>query len=414
VTPELVQEEIRRVRDSGVLGRSRPLAQLFDFLAERPRDAPAAKESEIALSVFGRGGSFSTDEDAVVRVYAHRLRRKLEDFNGRGASPLGVRLSLPRGEYRIAAEPLDAQDEAADTPPRPSRPRWLVAALAIGAVALVAALVGFGLHRHATRPAQARAPWSALKADTAPLVIVVGDYYLFGENGEHMEISRLIREFSINSRDELYAYMMRNPDTSGRYADLGLTYLPLSTASALAHVMPLLPPGKPVRIVPASSFSPELLKSADILYLGHLSGLGVLRETAFSGSRFTFGETYDEIIDQRSGRRFVGEAGADAAGGLMYRDYGYLAAFPGPTGNRIMVLAGTRDASAQGVSEAAATVASLERLAQATNGADAFEALYEVHGKGATDIETRLVLASPLDAASIWSGRGAAARLPAG
>ncbi|MBO9710314.1 MAG: hypothetical protein J7521_19085 [Caulobacter sp.] len=393
MTPQALSNEIARVRESGLLGRSQALSRFFDFLVEQPAQG-SAKESEIAFSVFGRSATFSTEQDATVRVYAHRLRRKLEEFNDRSPSPFGVRLSLPRGEYRIAVEPTGATPPAA---PRHRRPAWIIA---IAAAALVAAFaLAAGAARLADQDPARLPPWSVLATDKRPLVIVVGDYYLFGDTGEGMAVERLVREFSINSKDELYAYMMRHPDTSGRYADLGLTYLPLSTASALQHVMPLLPRGKAVRVVPVSSFSPDLLKTADILYLGHLSGLGPLRESAFAGSRFAFGETYDEIVDRRTGHRYEGRAGADAAGGHAYRDYGYIAGFPGPAGNRIMVIAGTRDASAQGVAEVATEVTSLRELMRATGRADAFEALYEVQGKGVVDIETRLVLASPRDPA---------------
>lgn len=410
MSPQAFADEIARVRESGLLGRSHTLSRFFDFLVAQPPEA-AAKESEIALSVFGRGASFSTDQDAVVRVYAHRLRRKLEEFHDRSPSPFGVRLSLPRGEYRIAADAI-AQPPSAP-PERPSRRLWWIAA-AVG-VALVTAVTLFGAVRATSSDPARQQPWASLAQDRLPLVIVVGDYYLFGDSGEGMEIQRLVREFSINSKDELYAYMMRHPEISGRYADLGLTYLPLSTATALRDVMPLIPRDKTVRIVPASSFSPDLLKTADVLYLGHLSGLGVLKETTFAASRFSFGETYDQIIDRRTGRRYEGQAGADAAGGLMYRDYGYVASFTGPAGNRITIIAGARDASAQGVSEAATRINSLRRLARATDRAASFEALYEVHGKGAVDIDTRLLLASPVDTSRIWSASvtGEGERFPA-
>ncbi len=397
LTKGALGDEITRVRESGLLGRSRTLSRFFDFLVAQPPQA-AAKESEIALSVFGRGASFSTDQDAVVRVYAHRLRRKLDEFNDRSPSPFGVRLSLPLGEYRIAADTVTEPPASTETPPRQ---RWWILAAMAALLVVVGTLIG--VTRVASQDPARQQPWAALAHDRLPLVIVVGDYYLFGDSGDGMEIQRLVREFSINSKDQLYAYMMRHPESSGRYADLGLTYLPLSTTAALQNVMPLLPRDKSVRIVPASGFSPDLLKTADVLYLGHLSGLGVLKETAFAASRFSFGETYDEIVDRRTHRRYEGEAGADAAGGLMYRDYGYVASFAGPAGNRITIIAGTRDASAQGVAEAATRIDSLRELARATGKAGSFEALYEVHGKGAVDIDTRLLLASPLDAPKIWS-----------
>lgn len=38
----------------------------------------------------------------------------------------------------------------------------------------------------------------------APLLIVLGDYYIFGDTDEKGQVLRLTREFFINSRDELY------------------------------------------------------------------------------------------------------------------------------------------------------------------------------------------------------------------
>jgi len=388
MNPHALQDEIARVRGSGLLGRSQTLSRFFEFLVDPPGKA-APKESEIAFSVFGRGATFSTEQDAVVRVYAHRLRKKLDDFYDRAPSPSGLRLSVPRGEYRIAAEPVTAPPEQPS--PKPQRQVWW--ALGGFAAALLVGIVLVAGARLASNDPARLPPWSALAETSRPLVVVVGDYYLFGDTGDGMEVQRLVREFSINSKDELYAYMMRHPETAGRYADLGLSYLPVSTGVALQRVLPLLPRGKTVRVIAASSFSPDLLKSADVLYLGHLSGLGPLRETAFGASRFSFGETYDEIVDQRTGRRYEGRAGADAAGGHLYRDYGYVASFPGPAGNRIMIIAGTRDASAQGVAEAATDTARLRELIQASGRAKAFEALYEVDGKGVVDMETRLVVA---------------------
>jgi hypothetical protein len=406
MSPHALQDEIARVRGSGLLGRSQTLSRFFEFLVDPPGKT-APKESEIALSVFGRGATFSTEQDAVVRVYAHRLRKKLEDFYDRAPSPSGVRLSVPRGEYRIAAEAVTAPPEQPSTKP-PHRMWW---ALGGFAAALLVGIVLFVGARLASNDPARLPPWSVLAETNRPLVVVVGDYYLFGETSQGMEVERLVREFSINSKDELYAYMMRHPDAAGRYADLGLTYLPVSTGVALQRVLPLLPRGKTVRVIAASSFSPDLLKSADVLYLGHLSGLGALRETAFAGSRFAFGETYDEIVDQRTGRHYQGRAGADATGGHLYRDYGYVASFPGPAGNRIMIVAGTRDASAQGVAEAITDTARLRELMRASDKAKAFEALYEVDGKGVVDMDTRLVVAGARAAATEDAG-AAGARFP--
>ena len=88
-------DEIARVKASGVLGESGRLAELFNFLAERGDDAEAVSQAEIAETVFGQGASES--DDATVRVYIHRLRKRLV--------PTGVKLVTLRGlGYLLKAE----------------------------------------------------------------------------------------------------------------------------------------------------------------------------------------------------------------------------------------------------------------------------------------------------------------------
>ena len=95
--------QIEQVRASGVLGRSQALLRLFDFLADPVRRGRTLTEAEVAQDVFGRGVDLAGD--ASVRVYVHRLRRKLEQFyDGPGAGE-PRRLTIPVGEYRLDLAP---------------------------------------------------------------------------------------------------------------------------------------------------------------------------------------------------------------------------------------------------------------------------------------------------------------------
>ena len=90
--------EAARFRASGDLGRSEPLIRLFDFLLERSLVGRVPKEIEIAQEVFGKTADFDVMADASVRVYIHRLRRKLGDDGGdiiRTVRGVGYRLAAP-------------------------------------------------------------------------------------------------------------------------------------------------------------------------------------------------------------------------------------------------------------------------------------------------------------------------------
>jgi hypothetical protein len=169
-----------------------------------------------------------------------------------------------------------------------------------------------------------------------------------------------------------------------------------------------------VRVVMSSDVTPEMLKRNDIVYLGYLSGLGVLRDPVFAASRFKVGDTYDELIDAKTGREYLSQLGGPEKRGSSQRDYGYFASFAGPAGNRVVVIAGTRDTALMQTAEAVTGEAGLRALAKAAAGADSFEALYEVEGIRRANLGGRLLLTSPLKAEKIWAAPRSDLSFPAG
>jgi hypothetical protein len=378
-----------RLRARHALGRSDGLNRLFDYLAECAVAGVRPKEFEVAAAVFGRSSAFDGSQDASVRVAVHRLRRKLDDFYSGAGRDEAVRLTIPKGEYRMVAAPRPG-DAVAASPVRPWS-RYAVAALAVMAVLNLAAWGVFWATHGTERTlaqVQARAPWAPLLKTEAPTLLVIGDYYIFGEIDERAGINRLVREYGINSREDLDAWLMDNPKAQGSYRDLDLYYLPVGAA---------------LRVVMASDLTPEMLKRNNIVYLGYLSGLGVLRAPVFAGSRFSFGETYDELIDSQSHKTYVSQEGGPSQGDTSRRDYGYVTAFKGPAGNRIVVIAGDRDTGLMQAAEALANPEALKALAKGAAGGDSFEALYEAQGIGRSSLGGRLLIAAPRKAVNPWT-----------
>jgi hypothetical protein len=420
---EEIAELAAGLRARHALGRSDGLNRLFDYLAECAVAGARPKEFEVAAAVFGRSSAFDGSQDASVRVAVHRLRRKLDEFYAGSGRDEPVRLAIPKGEYRMVAEPRPSET-ADDTPsqswggqswgPRSWGARtWgrtALAALAVLALLNLAAWAAFwtthGTERTLAR-AQASAPWAPLlKAEPATL-LVIGDYYIFGEIDERAGINRLVREYGINSREDLDAWLMDNPKAMGSYRDLDLYYLPVGAAFALRSIVPIVSRGaargEALHVVMASDLTPEMLKRNNIVYLGYLSGLGVLRAPVFAGSRFEVGETYDELIDSQSRKTYRSQQGGPSQGDASRRDYGYVTAFKGPSGNRIVVIAGDRDTGLMQAAEALANPDALKALAKSVGGGDSFEALYEAQGIGRSSLGGRLVMAAPRKPVNPWT-----------
>ena len=426
---EEIAELAARLRARQALGRSDGLNRLFDYLVACAMAGSRPKEFEIASEVFGRSSAFDGAQDASVRVGVHRLRRKLDDYYAGPGRDEPVRLSIPKGEYRVIAEPRPEDEAQAVAEPHEAAPplaappvaephmaaprHWRAWAVGGAAALILANLAAWGLfwvtHRsdQTLREAQASQPWRSLLNARSPTLLVLGDYYIFGEIDERSGVDRLIRQYSINSASDLDDWLMDNPKAMGRFRDLDLYYLPVGAAFALRSIVPLLSHGsahgETLRVVMASDLTPDMLKRNNIVYLGYVSGLGVLRNPVFAGSRFSVGETYDELIDNIGHHTYRSQEGGPAQGDSARRDYGYVAAFKGPAGNRIVVIAGDRDAGLQQAAEAMASPEALKALSQAAGGADSVEGLYEVQGLGRSSLSGRLVTAGPRTRIDPWS-----------
>ncbi len=411
--PEMLRAGAERIRTSGVLGRSPLMQKLFDFLIECSLAGRAPKEIEVAVDALGRGGDFDVTQDAMVRVYIHKLRRKLDEYYAGPGAQERVRLSVPKGEYRFAIESVAAAVEPAAVTGEPpagraaARRKWLAGALAASVLVNLAIaavlLLRSGEPPDEFREVRSSPVWSKMLNDDRSIFIVVGDYYIFGETDETSEVRRLVREFEVNSPQDLERYLKRNPDAAARYLDLELAYLPTSSAFALRNLMPVLTAAnRRVRLVTTSELNPGVLKSAHIIYVGYLSGLGMLGDLVFAGSRFAVGETFDELVDRNTKKRYISQAAMPPRDDTKYRDYGYFATFSGPSGNQIMVIAGTRDLALMQTSEALTSGKSLAALSQSAGDAPEFEALYEVYGMDRLNLDGKLLLTSKVDSSSIW------------
>jgi hypothetical protein len=385
--------EVARVRASGAFGESGRLRELFDFLAARGLASQPASQAEIAEEVFGQVDS--DGDDATVRVYVHRLRKRLEQFyeSDEAATPDG-RLIIPAGTYalRFAAAPLVASVPVRQ---RMMQHTWLIVAALVAVTAL-----GFlaGRFLDGGEPS-ANAVWQPFIDSDRPIMVVVGDYYMFGEiDPLSPEKGRLIRDFRVNSPADLARAQMEEPVRYNSAQDVGLTYLPLSSADALRALMPVLSRDeKPVWIMPASKLDSDMLRGFNIVYVGLISGMGLLEDMNFSGSNFAVGESYDELIHLPTNGHFVSGEAQNLTSPGYYTDYGYLSMFREPGGGLIAVVAGSRDTALRSIAPLVARDdldPQISRLAR-DGAAPSYEALFEITGQQGADLSERLVLAAP-------------------
>jgi hypothetical protein len=401
--------EVNRIQASGVLGEAR-LRRMFDYLAEKSLAGLSPKEIAIAVDVFGKSSDFDVSQDALVRVYIHKLRKALDEYYAGLSHSGSAELHIPRGEYRLrlSAKVPDKDPDALipEILQKERRFRVLSTAGLIGAALLVGA---FAMWLWAPRSdldrVRASPIWSSLLKDDRPIIIIVGDYYLIGETDDSMGVNRLIREYSVNSKNDLDHYVQEHPELAERYMDVGLRYLPISTAFALRDVMVVLAPqNRRISVSKMSDIEPSILKSADIVYIGYLSGMGMLQDLIFAGSRFSVGDSYDEVFDKRTRVSYVSEIGSDimdppqpTGKEKTYHDYGVFERVRGPGGNTIIVISGTRDAGVTQTAEVFTSAQKLKDLEQKSDVKLPIEALLEVSAVDGVNLNGKLLAQSNRD-----------------
>src|ERR1700691_6572220 len=93
--------ELEAVFASGIFNRAPGLAHMLNYVCTKYFEGQSdqVKEYNIAVEALGRPADFDQKRDSIVRVEAHRLRRRLSEYyDGEGASHR-IKIVLPSGQY---------------------------------------------------------------------------------------------------------------------------------------------------------------------------------------------------------------------------------------------------------------------------------------------------------------------------
>lgn len=159
---EAERAELQAVLSSGAFQRAPTLAQLLAYISEKyfQGETDLIKEYNIAIEALGRPPDFDQKRDSIVRVEAHRLRRRLREYYETEGRDHAIRIELPPGAYvprfvrrdmaagpdgggrSAAARPQEAGSASPDGAPRVKvRRLWWPAAAGVLVAVVAASLV---------------------------------------------------------------------------------------------------------------------------------------------------------------------------------------------------------------------------------------------------------------------------------
>jgi hypothetical protein len=169
------KEELRRILKSRHFANAPKKSRFLEFVCEQTLLGNGEKLNEylIGVEVYGRGSDFNPQEDPIVRVQAHEMRRSLKSYYEDEGKTSPLRIDLPLGHYvplfhKAATEETTVQDaQAVQLGTTPHGSERLHYALIFG-LATVCVILLFLLLRERARTEQtahAQQPLRALPAE---------------------------------------------------------------------------------------------------------------------------------------------------------------------------------------------------------------------------------------------------------
>lgn len=220
---EAVNGALARVTASSAFQPSKRAREFLQYVVQRALTGELGdlKERSIGYAVFGRAPDYDTGADAVVRVTANDVRKRLMRYYQEAEADDGVRFELPAGSYvpEIRLVEICSIESAAIPPVAPVLARtsaWRAAAIAGWAATLLMALVWSGStlasHWSAPQHATRRVPWPAMFDGARTPMLVMAD--------SSMGILRDLKMFPVSLEQYAYRRFLEPPSgLSARLSD---------------------------------------------------------------------------------------------------------------------------------------------------------------------------------------------------
>lgn len=125
------RSELEAVLASKVFSRSPIAGQILRYVCERhfAGQSHEIKEYTIAVEALGRPSDFDKSRDSIIRVEAHRLRKRLQEFYREEGARRPIRITIPPGSYVPQFVPASTfghpatEAPASETTPDPKSPK---------------------------------------------------------------------------------------------------------------------------------------------------------------------------------------------------------------------------------------------------------------------------------------------------
>mgnify|MGYP001791404480 CR=1 FL=1 len=408
----LFRDTAQRIIESAAFGRSETYANLLNFLVESTLIGNTPKETTIAEQIFG-DKEFNPNESTLVRVYVFNLRKKIAKYyQSQGEQDQWI-LSIPKGSYEVILDERESKELVNHTKPTESAfgKSWIFYTIIIAAL-----LLSLFLWRSKTAIQNAYQVipesniWTDFLDSELPYYVVLGDLFIYSEYNKQQETTRTIRDADMNSLESFEIMATQMNDTSREVNTLSYSFLVKNSAEWIKSLTQIFfSHHKNFSVRYMTKFSTKDLVDNNIMLVGMLKTFGLFNNY-FDNSSFTLiaNDTIQFQVDSlKSVEKFSPSGDPDS----FHTDYGFIAKFPGPNNNTIIMCGGLWDT---GASQSLKMLTGPVLLGQLEDRLKEeyetippyFEVLIEVNGIDRTELTPQILYVNQIDESNnLWNVR---------
>ncbi len=379
----IISSETFRNYDSG--------KRLLSYLCEQTEKGEIPKETTIGVNLFDADRAQEMNS-AKVRVYVHNLRRKLALYYRTEGKHHTHELVIPVGAYKPQIKRRNSLDQNAFRSMRP-----IIGYVMVFLITLLGAWLVNNHSDQSKTNKTYKLPnglFDDLLTSESPVLIVLGDMFIFSETNKVTGEIQTVRNYDINSGAEFEEYLASKNDSLYTYEEMSYSFLAGGSADWIKTLTRFFyARDKAFSIRVNTRVQAQDLHDYNIIFVGLQKTAGIFN-SYFEMSPFLFqeGMGYRHIMGKDT-VTYISHGDPDA----LHTDFGFIARYQGPRNNVIYMFSGLWDTS---VSQALKLLFDPEVAFQTADQIKSdlgsipkqFEILLEVDGVDRTDLNAEILV----------------------
>jgi len=409
---QLFRSTAQKIINSPAFGRSETYANLLNFLVESTLVGNIPKETTIAEKIFG-DHAFDPSESTLVRVYVFNIRKKIDKYYQTQGEQDEWKLTIPKGSYEVVLQKKtteEPEERSSDTAATGNK-RWILYSVLLASLLMNIFLwrTQIGTEKSCQVISESDI-WTDFLSSERPYYVVLGDLFIYSEYDERQGITRTIRDYSMNSQESFEQMTARVKDSTRQLSQLSYSFLVRNSAEWIKSLTQIFfSHHQRFSIRYVTKFGSKDLLDNNIVIVGMLKTFGLFNNY-FENSQFDLLPS-DVLRFQADSLQAVQTFAPSGDPDSFHTDYGFIAKFPGPNNNTVLMCGGLWDTGASQSLKLLTDPILLkqleDRLKEEFETIPAyFEVLIEVNGIDRTELTSQILYVNRIsESRNFWNVR---------